>query len=209
LNITLRFIHEASLAELDSTNAKQIEKLDRERGTGIYFFAYGGSSIPYYIGASPKMFTRACGHATDYKNKKLWTPRSPEKLAHLSCFWEKITADAFFGPGYDNFHAQEYEEACVKIFSNTKILFAQLEPDIFLQEETIGKLIYNVKMQLNNNLMARMGLIRSWVGDAGVSYDIWRSLKIGGGSDELGEPMRLSFRYEIEPAQRLNETLLL
>ena len=212
MNLILDIFEEINMLDYLKLSSGFIDKYEPENGGGVYFFLYGGSSIPYYIGASETMFSQLREHIAGYKNKSCRLPFKPDKLAHLACFWEEVTPDNYFGPDFKNFNDKACGEVVNKILLHTQILFANVRPRqkgrLHLVEEA-DKMINNAAMQLNNNLATRMGLIRNWVGDGGMSMDIGRDLRVGDDPEKLNDPIRLYLEYSIEPTQKMNAALLI
>ena len=212
MNLILSVFEETNMLDFKRTSLDFINKYEPEHGSGLYFFLYSGSSIPYFIGAAKEMFSRVNAHIAGYNNEGCWLPFKPEKLVHLSCFWEEVTPTNFFGPDFNNFNEKDCGEVINKILQHTQILFANIKPMQKGKKPAVkiaDKMIYNVETLLNNNLAARMGLIRNWVGDGGMSMDIGRNLRIGDNSEKLNESIRLNIEYAIEPTQKMNAALLI
>jgi len=211
--IIFEFVNMLEYESLGSWYIEKHEKVNPQNSAGIYFFLYGGSSVPYHIGSSGRMFSERlpyhiATHRSETKDADYWAPRRPEKLANLSCFMEKPSSEIFFGKKYNNCDHPDFGKAMETILKNTTVLFSRIHPisvpsslgrGFTIQE--MGKLKYDVEMILYMNLVKRLGLDTGWIGDENIKNDFAQSLR-------LPEEIYLSINYEKDTPTKLNSAML-
>ncbi len=162
---------------------------EQDEQHGLYFYTYGNSKLPFYIGKSLaksyKIVGRVWSELDDYKKGRYWLCKKPELLRDLKCFKEDYkAAENFFAPGTDP-NNPEFDQAVEKLLEKTIISFAYLKNSA---GETITEQIGEVETQLHNNLVSRYELERGWVGDGGKNL-----------SKSSNKNHDLSFEYIVNP----------
>ena len=144
------------------------------RGSGIYFYLYGSSSIPFYIGMcaakSYNILGRVWNELDDYRNGKYYLPKNPEKLSSLECFTKASSHETFFIPGKYDKEDDAFLKALDTMLNNTRILFSYLETDPQVDHEQMINVIYNIEALFQRNVVDTLKLEPKWIGDKGRGY---------------------------------------
>ncbi len=204
IDAQISFFEVVKANELQASLDVLYDKYESDKRMGIYFFQYGGSAIPYYIGVGDDIFHRLKAHLENYrwenKGSKYWITKFPEKLASLSCFLDVATDDTFYNPNKNNID-NKFMENSQKLIDNTEFLLANVKTDA---DVDLSCFKYNVEELLQRNLIKNMGIRTSWIGDGGIG--IGKQLPIA--LDEI----HISFDYthmKNKVYQTLNQKLLL
>ena len=135
---------------------------------GIYFYHYGNSEIPFYIGKSTatsyNILGRVWEEIDDYAKGRYWFPKDVTKLANAVCYKsDGFRDDIFFKPPIS--HNDELFKEQRKLFlSNVSILFSYMTSDAIIDKKD---LIHLSETVLQNRLIDNLNLERGWIGDGG------------------------------------------
>lgn len=184
---------------------KEIETLNKRQG--IYFHIYKQSSLPFYIGISNHMLGRNYEHFDCYRKGSYWLEKDPDKLATLDCFKIKgfdsvrdYTQTNFYPPkkeGQD--YGPQWSVAVEKLLDHSGVLFATLKPSDNHDASNNRKLLEQVELQLQENLVVRHKVDETFVGRTGSNR--------GGAIDYIEH--QLVMEYVSDDIPRLDESALL
>lgn len=135
---------------------------------GIYFYHFGDSKNPFYIGKSVaksyNILGRVWEEIDDYAKGRYWFPKDVTKLANAVCYKsDGFRDDIFFKPPIS--HNDELFKEQSKLFlSNVSILFSYMTSDAIIDKKD---LIHLSETVLQNRLIDNLNLERGWIGDGG------------------------------------------
>ncbi len=141
---------------------------------GIYFYTFGDSKIPCYIGkctaSSYNILGRVWDELDDYRNGKYWVPRDVNKLKNLECFIDPINRSQFFQPDDEaKIATPEWKSAIKQFIRDMRISFSYLiAPAPYSPSEMIA-LTHDIEALLQLQLVRRFNLSPGWIGDGGIN----------------------------------------
>ena len=137
----------------------------------IYFYHYGNSEIPFYIGKSTatsyNILGRVWQEIEDYAKGKYWFPKDVTKLTDANCFMlEGFSKDNFWEPPI--FTGDKLFVEQIGLFlSNVCISFSYITS---LPEDDPVELVHFLETYLQKKMIEKLKLKKGWIGDAGSNF---------------------------------------
>ena len=117
-----------------------------EIGSGIYFYLYGSSSIPFTLVCAAKSYNilgRVWNELDDYRNGKYYLPKNLKTVVSGMLYESKFSR-TFFIPGKYDKEDDAFLKALDTMLNNTRIFF-YLETDPQVDHEQMINVIYNIE----------------------------------------------------------------
>ncbi|MFW6029991.1 MAG: hypothetical protein ACOCRO_07015, partial [Halanaerobiales bacterium] len=142
---------------------------DKQKRHGIYFYSYGDSKIPFYIGKctaeSYNILGRVWQELDDYKNGRYWLCRQPEKYKDLTCFKDNYSKENYFKPNSD-IEEEEFKTVINEFLNRTVITFSYITYGRSNSNDK-AEIISSVESYMQKKLVNDINLEPNWIGDGG------------------------------------------